>query len=241
MFIFIIGFILGGYVGFMVVRIIRSLQAIKAAAIIMPPYSRAIKDATHHILILGDSSMYGVGATKPRYTLGGLLAAKYPKASIETIAFNGAKVKDLEAQFAQVSHKEYDLVVVGVGGNDIVQFTSYFKVRRELTTFLGRVSKVADQTVLCHSVNVGNIGFFLFPMNHIYSYRSRRFSQLYSAISSKFPKVINVIFYRPLHKDHYNKATRKEFISDDGFHASDYANQYFFKLVWKAIQKSNLL
>lgn len=226
------------YVTFILMRILRSVLIMKAAISNRRPYNRPKEHAIQHILVMGDSSMYGAGVTDPKHTVGGLLGVKYPQASIETIALNGARVRNLKHQFKQAAHRHYNLIVIGVGGNDIVRFSNYLKLQRELTTFLKQVSQISDQIILCHSGNIGNIGFFLFPFNYLFSYRSGKFSQLFSEISAQFSNVTDVIFYRPLHKDHYNKYTRKQFIARDGYHATDYANQYFFKLIWEGIQQS---
>ncbi len=229
-----------GYLVFMLIRILHSILAMRAATNNRSPYSRHMSGTNKHVLVMGDSSMYGAGVINPEHTVGGLLAAKYPEASIETVAFNGVRVRDLKQQFKQTRHRHYDLVIIGVGGNDIVQLSSYRKLRHELTAFLKQVSKISDQIILCHSGNIGNIGFFLFPLNYLFSYRSGKLSKLYSEVSSQFSNVTDVIFYRPLNKDHYTKHTRKKFIAPDGYHATDYANQYFFKLVWDGINKSRM-
>lgn len=237
--LFIICLVVVCYVGFILIRIKRVFSAIKAKTAKTKPYFHLVQGTNHHILILGDSSMYSVGVQNPENTVGGLLSAKYPDSSIETVAVNGAKVKDLSKQLEQASYKRYDLIVVGIGSNDIVQFSGYSKLQRELAAFLKNGSKISDQLVLCHGVNVGNIGVFPFPFNYLFDYRSRLLSNLFSKISLKFPKVINVIFYRPLGDDHYDKHSRKKFVAGDGYHATDYANKYFFKLIWKELQKSS--
>lgn len=235
-----IGLASSGYFIFMLTRILRSILAMRSATNNRSPYSRLLSGTDKHVLVMGDSSMYGAGVANPKHTVGGLLAAKYPRASIETVASNGVKVRDLKQQFKQAQHPNYDLVIIGVGGNDIVQFSSFSKLRQELIAFLEQASKVSDQIILCHSGNIGNIGFFLFPLNYLFSYRSGKLSTLYSEVSSQFSNVTDVIFYRPLNKDHYTKHTRKQFIAPDGYHATDYANQYFFKLVWDGIDKSKM-
>lgn len=204
----------------------------------LPAYTRMPKGARQHILILGDSTMYSAGATDPAFTIGGLLANKYPDATIETLAVNGAKIHDLVQQMPRAQFTQYDLIIVGIGGNDIVQLSNYKSATQELQRFLVEISKHAHKIVLCHSVNIGNIGFFPFPLNYLFDYRSRKFSQQFSAISRNMPKVISVDFYRPMHHDHYTRTTRKQFLAADNFHASDYANQYFFDLIWKEIKKS---
>jgi len=227
------------YSSLLMLKINKTMRAINATAQSSKPFNRDIKGSSLHILVMGDSSMYSAGVTNPVNTVGGLLAAEYPNASIETTAVIGAKVKDLPIQLNKAQHSKYNLIVVGIGGNDIVKFSRYSEVTELLSAFLKQTSQIADQVILCHSVNIGNIGFFVFPLNYLYSHRSLRMSRLYTSIASKYPKVSEAIFYRPLNNDHYNKKTRHKFVAADGFHGTDYANQYFFKLVLEAIQKGS--
>ncbi len=238
MLLIIIGLIVVGYILVMAVQMLRYGTAARAAAKITKPYTRIPKDASQHVLVLGDSTMYGAGTKNPDLTVSGLLADKYPKASVETLAKNGAKVKGLHEQLSKVRYQQYDLILIGIGGNDIVQLSTYSSVRRELVAFLTRISKISPQIILCHSANIGNIGFFPFPLNYFYDYRSRQLSKQYKDVAVQFPNITYVNFYRPLHNDHYDKTTRKKFIADDAFHPNEYANKYFFDLIWLEVEKS---
>jgi lysophospholipase L1-like esterase len=224
------------YIAYTVIRMRSLIAQGKRKAIPSKPYFRVVKDTDQHILILGDSTMYGAGIKDPNNAMGALLGAKYPAAGVETHAANGEKIKDLHNQLKKAHYKHYDIIVIGIGGNDIIRFSRYTTIQRELTAFLEEASQIAKQIILCHCVNVGNIGFFRFPLNYIYDYRTRKLSHLYTKIVTQFPKTHYVNFYRPKHNDHYTKTTRKKFIADDSFHPSDYSNQYFFDLIWKEIQ-----
>lgn len=237
MILMISGLVVIVYLAIMAQRVLRYATVTRTAILLTKPYNRLRKHSSSHILILGDSTMYSAGASNHQLTIGGLLAAKYPNASVETLAVNGAKVKNLSQQLQKAQYKKYDLVLIGIGGNDIIQLSSYASVQQELTNLLRRIEGIAEQTILCHSVNIGNIGFFLFPLTYFYDYRSRQFSELCETIAAQFSNITYVNFYRPLKNDHYDKTTRKKFIARDGFHASDYANQYFFDLLWQEIQK----
>lgn len=236
--VIVVTLIILAYIAVMVVRLLRYNIALRVAAKMTKPYIRVLEDASSHILVLGDSTMYGAGTKDPERTVGGLLAAKYPKASIETLAVNGARVKDLHAQLGGKLYQQYDLILIGIGGNDIVRMSRYSALQRELVGILNETNTISSRVVLCHCVNIGNIGFFLFPLNHLYDYRTRRLSELYKQIVAKLQNVTYVNFYRPLHDDHYDKTTRKHFLADDGFHSNDYANEYFFDLIWQDVKKS---
>lgn len=228
--IIIVGTLLA-YVLSLVIKFRRFVAANKQAAKITRPYFKHSKTAKQHLLVLGDSTMYGAGIKDQTNTMGG----KYPDASVETLAANGARVMDIlyQAQSAQYGH--YDVVLVGVGGNDVVRFSSYKQLKDDLKQTLDVLSQKANKVILFHSVNVGNIGFFTFPLNHLFDYRSRQLSKAYSSVSADYKNVTYLNFYRPIKDDYYNKNSRPQFLADDGFHPSDYANQYFFKIISKKL------
>lgn len=208
-------------------RLMRAVRRDTAA------YTRPVKGARQHILVLGDSTMYGAGVKDRQHTISGLLAQKYPAASIETLAAIDARVADLPAQLAQAGHRHYRLIMVGIGGNDVIKFSDFSRLRHQLETFFDAASRRSDRVIICNSVNLGNIGFFLFPFNRLFDARSRRYGQLCEQVAATFPKVRFVNLYRPIGDDHYDQTTRHRFIADDDFHANDYANRYFFDLIWR--------
>jgi lysophospholipase L1-like esterase len=221
------------YTAILVPRVIRFVRIARRVKRTTKPFTALPQKAKQHIAILGDSSMYSAGATAVHLTIGGLMAEKYPRATVETLAVNGEQVKDLAGQLARKKFDRYDLILIGVGGNDVVRFEKFSKLERQLDVLLDEVSKVANKVVLCHSVNIGNIGFFPFPINLIFDRRTRKLSQLYEKLVEDYPKVAYVNFYRPIHDDYYTKHTRVQFLAADGFHASDYANKYFFDLIYE--------
>lgn len=190
-------------------------------------------NGTEHILVIGDSTMHGYGAEEPQNTIGGLLSKRYPNASIETVAINGARLVDLPAQFAVANHHKYKLIFLGIGGNDVIRMTSFKSIESRLMAFLNQASNHTDRIILVHSVNLGNTGVFSFPLNYFYDYRTRRLSEIYQRVAKNFSDVHYVSFYRPIGKDFYTSKTRHKFIASDGFHPSDYANKFFFAMTEK--------
>lgn len=191
------------------------------------------KAGNEHILVLGDSTMHGYGAEKPENTVGGLLARRYSTASVETLAQNGARVADLNQQLSKATHQDYKLIFIGIGGNDVLRLTRFPDIKQTLDTFLKTISKRTTTVILVHSVNLGNTGAFVFPVNYFFDYRMRRLSSIYSEVAKQHKNVAYISFYRPFSNDFYTAKTRSRFIASDGFHPSDYANQFFFKLTEK--------
>jgi lysophospholipase L1-like esterase len=175
--------------------------------------------------------MFGSGVKDRSKTIGGRLAQVFPEASVETLAVDGARVRNLAAQLEAAGHQRYDLIMVGIGGNDIVRLSGFAGIARDLEAFLKTARARTPQVVLVHCVNLGNIGFFWPPLDRLFDYRTRRLSDVYAAVTQSMAGVAYVNFYRPRVSDHYTAATRAMFITEDGFHPSDYANGYFFDLI----------
>lgn len=222
-----------GYAAVLAPRIVTFVRIAREVRRTTKPFISLSKNPRKRIAILGDSSMYSAGATAAHLTIGGLMADKFPRAVVETLAVNGAQTKDLMDQLERKQFGHYDIMLIGIGGNDVVRFEKFSNIERQLSEALKTASKHADQIVLCHSVNVGNIGFFPFPINLIFDRRTRKLSELYDKLAKQYPKVTYVNFYRPIRDDYYTKHTRAQFLAADGFHASDYANKYFFDLIYK--------
>lgn len=234
---FIVGFVVLVYAVIMIFRVIRFAIYTYKASLRTKPFNREIKNAYQHILLLGDSSVYGPGVLNPKNTIGGLFSKKFPKATIETLAVNGSKVKDLEKQLRGKKYKKYTIILIGIGANDIVQFSNFNSLRTNLTIFLKKVNTLGEKIILCHSINIGNVGFYMFPFDYLFDYRTRKLSLIYTEIAKRFPKLIYVNFYRPKKRDYYNRTTRKKFLAGDGVHPNDYATQFFFNIIWKELQK----
>lgn len=205
-----------------------AITANRSARASLTPFNRIPKTAVHHVLVLGDSTMFGSGAKNRAYTMGGQLGSLFPKASIETLAVSGTRVAGVAQQFEAAKYPHYELVVVGVGGNDAVFLSNYRTLEQDLRKFLSELQPRANTIILMHCVNLGDTGFFLWPLSWFFDYRTRKLSQLYTKIARDFQRVQYVNFYRPRRHDYYTNATRARFIADDKFHPSDYANRYFF-------------
>lgn len=224
------------YVAATTARIVHALKVGKRVSQNSTPFQKISPSFEEHILVLGDSTMYGAGIKHKANTMGGLLAARYPKATIETLARNGDKVDDLRGQLADARFNEYLLLMIGVGGNDIVGLTRLNHLETELNAFIEQASQKSSQIVIFQCVNVGNIGFFLFPLNYFYSRRCYLVSKVFEHVTSKYKNVLFVNLYRPNSDDFYTKKTRNKFIAEDSFHPSDYANIFFFNLICDRMQ-----
>jgi lysophospholipase L1-like esterase len=130
------------------------------------------------LLMLGDSTAVGVGATKPEESLTGLIAKHIEAASVENRAFSGARVRDLATQVRDLSRDRYSVIVVGIGANDIIRFGSAKNTTRHLRVILEGLPK-HDRLVVYMAGNVGATDIFPIPFRFIYTRLTMQYHRAY--------------------------------------------------------------
>ena len=73
------------------------------------------------LLVVGDSTAVGTGASAPQASLVGLLAARFPSLLIQNRTRDGATFADVAAQLAGADLGRFDMVLVNAGGNDVIR------------------------------------------------------------------------------------------------------------------------
>ena len=119
------------------------------------PYSREVVDAKLKILFVGDSTGVGVGAGKPEESIAGMVGAMYPNATIVNKAVSGAKVADVIHQIKDIPDASYALVMVHIGGNDVVRFTKDEDVQRDIAVVLEQAQRKGSFVLLTSTGDVG--------------------------------------------------------------------------------------
>ena len=144
-------------------------------------------DADMKILVLGDSTAVGTGVDDPKKSTAGRLSERYPEAEVNNISQNGLKTRELlERLDALDTKKHYSLILIQIGANDIIRFTSMKEVEKDIDAILAQLSKQSDKVVILHSGDVGEAPFFPLFMRPIYSHRSYEMRNLYRRLSSAY-------------------------------------------------------
>jgi len=97
------------------------------------------------VLILGDSTGVGVGATRPEESVAGLFAADYPEADIVNVAASGARVTDAITQVRRCSEAGlcFDLALLHVGGVDVVADTPLRRLADDCDILMRELGRIA--------------------------------------------------------------------------------------------------
>lgn len=159
---------------FMLVSAGCAVSRIKVAADLAKasqPFEAAPSSPARRLLIVGDSTAVGTGASSPRTSVAGLIASDHPDWAIDNRARDGAKFAEIESQLD--AGQRYDVVLVMAGGNDVIRLTGAGTLDRQVRAVAERARTIAPRVILMPSGNVGNAPFFFPPWSWWMSQRSR--------------------------------------------------------------------
>lgn len=174
-----IGFIL--YEGTRFALLIQKGKEVIAQAV---RYERIIPNATASILVIGDSTGFGTGSKDPVESIAGRLGTFYTDASVVNRSENGMKLHALrEAVGAIPSGERHDLILLQIGGNDILQFSSKKAIEEDLRTSLKAAKDHAHTIILMSTGNVGSAPAFDRIVGMIYEARTREIRELFMRVA----------------------------------------------------------
>jgi lysophospholipase L1-like esterase len=187
------------------------------------PLQRSPVQPSLRLLIVGDSTAVGTGATTPQASVAGLLGRQFPHLHIDNRARDGAKFADLLGQLD--SDERFDMVLVMAGGNDVVRLRGLAALQSDIERVLHRARQRADLVVLMPAGNVGNAPFFFRPVSWLMTWRSRRLHALASEAALHHGAVF-VNLFREAADDPF--VQQPGLNAKDGLHPSDAGYRVWF-------------
>jgi len=168
------------------------------------------------LLVVGDSTAVGTGASSPSASLAGLLAARFPGLLIENRGSDGASFADVATQLA--GDKPFDMVLVQAGGNDIIRLRDMDAVGRDIERVTALARQHAPLVVLMPAGNVGNAPFFFPPLSWWMTLRSRQL-HAHAQASAARAGAVYVSLFEERANDPF--ALHRGLNAKDGLHPSD--------------------
>ena len=148
------------------------------------PFESKFPNASKRILVVGDSTGVGTGADHPGDSIAGRIFSEYDDVEIVNLAKNGAKAEDVLGQLKTVYDKNFLIVLVQIGGNDILRFTDLEKLRRIINDVLALSVKKGRHVIFMSTGNVGLAPAFFPPISWIYTYRTRSVRPIFMRAAS---------------------------------------------------------
>lgn len=188
------------------------------------PLQHTPPDATLRLLIVGDSTGVGTGASSPQASLAGLLAQAYPRLQIDNRARDGATfagvIEQLEAATAR-----YDLVLVQAGGNDVIRLRKLDDVRADIERVATLARARGRRVLLMPAGNVGNAPFFFPPASWLMTSRARSLHGFVREAATRH-QAAYINLFKDKAKDPF--AQQPELNAADGLHPSDAGYRVWF-------------
>ncbi|MFA4886770.1 MAG: SGNH/GDSL hydrolase family protein [Candidatus Nanoarchaeia archaeon] len=218
---------------------VKELQSYRLDAKRVLPFQQINKNAKLSILFLGDSLQVGVGAV-PKKTIAGLFGKLYPASHIENHAVTGARTKDVLSQLDRALKERYDLILISVGGNDVIRFTRKSHVEKELKKLIDTVKKRSKKVVLSMCGRIDYVPQLPASLKKHYKVRQNELNELFIKIA----KEKSVLFIDLLNDELINIPFRDSpeiYFGKDGFHPAAKGYVFSFKKFKSVLKKEEYL
>lgn len=188
------------------------------------PVSQHLPNASKHILVIGDSTSFGAGAEKSKHSLVGRLINNHPDVHVDNFSENGMSLKKLLHRLQNSLTRKYDLVIIHIGGIDVLSMTSDSKINsltekifHKTLTILKR--NQPEKILLVSVNNVGCAPTFRYPLDIFLEKRSRKLKNIFQSLC-KNKNITHISLFAEKNDDPFAKQPQLLY-SKDGIHPND--------------------
>lgn len=173
--------------------------------------------AIHRLLIVGDSTGVGTGASTPSHSVAGWIASRHPDWRIENRARSGAKCEALPAQLEGASPQ--DTVLIMCGSHDVLRLTGRDELHDSLLAATHQAARIAPRVILMPPGNIGNIPLLFAPFSWWMTERSRDLHDIGKAVARE-SGALYVDLFREREDDPFAREPERMHAAD-GLHPGD--------------------
>jgi lysophospholipase L1-like esterase len=215
---------------------LRTLKTIWLIAEVRPYEQVGLGENPSSMLVLGDSTGYGTGAGAGKYSIAGLIGADYPSYTIINNSKNGRTIREALSEIQTLStESRYSLLLLQIGGNDILQKRDADVVRRELMTLYEEAKLRAEHVVMISSGNVGTAAAFTGTKKAgEYERLSRQFRDTFIAVALE-SGVTYVDLFEESDTDVFFLEPKK-YLAIDGLHPSKEGYAYWYRALKPSLE-----
>lgn len=199
------------------------------------PFSLPGNDYTTTLLVLGDSTAVGVGATNPPESLPAKIASYLTTTYVENHAVSGALVSDLPSQIQLLTRDHYDILLLQIGANDVVRFHDIEMVEKELGPILVTLHKKASKVIFISAGNIGGAPLIPPPLRPFYTRLNLIYHEHFEVLAKKNNITYINLYQDPLHDPFVQDP--KKYFAEDSFHPSSLGYGIWFELIKKELEK----
>lgn len=200
------------------------------------PFHRENPNGTPKIAVLGDSTAVGIGADASG-SIAGDFGRDFPDADITLFARSGMRVKELDDTFPTFADGSRDFILLQIGANDIMHFTSMDDFKASLRSVFRKAKKASKNVAALHSGNVGLAPFFPRPISWLMTLRTKGFRSAYMQIA-KEEGVAYVDLYKTAREDELKGSA--EYYAPDGLHLTSKGYALWYAEVRAVMEKAGM-
>ncbi len=191
-----------------------------------PPFEQA-GNGSSSLLVLGDSTGYGTGASDKKHSVAGLIGADFPDVSIINSSVNGRTIGGLRKDIENLQG-EYDVILLQIGANDILQKRTLEETMADLRVVLDVLSPRTKKIVMISSGNVGGAVRFKGERRALYQQQSIIFKKAFLALNDERQNFTYVDLYVDPKKDPF-VLEPQIYTANDGLHPSTAGYALWYK------------
>lgn len=148
------------------------------------PFEVSPVGASTTLLVVGDSTAIGTGASAPALSVAGLIAQDHPYLKVVNRARDGARFEDIARQLSGPACQRFDAILVLGGGNDVIRLTPYAPLKENIARVAELARAQSGLVVLMPAGNVGSAPFFFPPWSWLMTQRSKTLHSLLREIAA---------------------------------------------------------
>ena len=195
------------------------------------PFNREDPSYSQSILVLGDSLAVGVGAPANK-TIAARLA-DVMHANVANFGKSGAHTSDLMQQMALAQKSHYDLILMHMGANDIIQLMSISAAALNMDRALEKAKEKSDHVVFLFAGNIGDAPLWPWPFKSIYKSKSLDLRARYAQLALKH----DALFIDIYAKGPVFESDPKRYYAPDNLHLSADGYEKWFEFITESVQE----
>lgn len=192
------------------------------------------------VLIAGDSTAVGTGASHSTGTFMNMFARDFPKADITNVAVNGAITRDILRQFEKYTYLRYDVIIISTGGNDIWSLMTMRTLRKDLVNVLALAKTMSrGHVIVLFFGNAGSAPLFPYFVRKLLFSRERKTLKVFLDVC-KQRDVQLIELFTEKNKNPFVEDPKRYF-SADGLHPSGAGYALWYEHILKFVQENKYL
>ncbi|MEO6536822.1 MAG: SGNH/GDSL hydrolase family protein [Candidatus Paceibacterota bacterium] len=199
-------------------------------------YEQHPNDPTLHILVAGDSTGVGTGASAAEDSTAGRIGKDFPNADIVNVSKNGITTEGLRVILDSMPNIRYDLIVIQIGANDVTSFAPEKQTAESLTQILDYAESHASSTVVLTAGNIGRSAVFKYPLSKLITSRTLTIRKMFQDEISKRSSVTFVDLFKNSVDETFN-SDKNTYYAEDHFHPSSAGYGVWYQEIGPVIRK----